>query len=52
MFDSKLNSKFVSGTPEGVGFTRSPPVYLTPGDKVEVEIEGIGRLRNTVVAEE
>ena len=41
----------MTGTPEGVGFTRKPPVFLRPGDVVEVEIEGIGVLRNTVVAE-
>ena len=40
-----------TGTPEGVGFRREPPIYLTEGDLVEVEIEGIGALRNTVVPE-
>jgi len=38
-----------TGTPAGVGFTRKPPVYLQPGDVVEIEIEGIGILRNPVV---
>jgi len=38
-----------TGTPEGVGFSRTPPVYLHPGDTVEVEIEGIGVLRNPIV---
>jgi len=38
-----------TGTPGGVGFTRKPPVYLQPGDVVEIEIEGIGVLRNPVV---
>jgi 2-keto-4-pentenoate hydratase/2-oxohepta-3-ene-1,7-dioic acid hydratase in catechol pathway len=38
-----------TGTPGGVGFTRKPPVYLQPGDVVEIEIEGIGILRNPVV---
>jgi len=38
----------ITGTPEGVGFARKPPEYLTIGDVVEVEIEGIGVLRNTV----
>jgi 2-keto-4-pentenoate hydratase/2-oxohepta-3-ene-1,7-dioic acid hydratase in catechol pathway len=38
-----------TGTPEGVGFTRTPPIFLHDGDIVEVEIEGIGKLRNTVV---
>lgn len=40
-----------TGTPEGVGFARTPPVFLKPGDHVEVEIEKIGVLRNPVVAE-
>jgi len=41
-----------TGTPPGVGFARKPPVFLKPGDVVEVEIERIGILRNPVVAEE
>jgi len=40
-----------TGTPPGVGFARKPPVYLKAGDTVEVEIDGIGLLRNPVVAE-
>lgn len=39
-----------TGTPYGVGFARTPPVFLQPGDDVEVEVEGIGTLRNPVVA--
>jgi 2-keto-4-pentenoate hydratase/2-oxohepta-3-ene-1,7-dioic acid hydratase in catechol pathway len=39
-----------TGTPEGVGFARTPPEFLQPGDVMESEIEGIGLLRNTVVA--
>ena len=39
-----------TGTPEGVGFARTPPEYLQPGDVMESEIEGIGKLRNIVVA--
>jgi 2-keto-4-pentenoate hydratase/2-oxohepta-3-ene-1,7-dioic acid hydratase in catechol pathway len=42
----------LTGTPEGVGMGRKPPVYLKAGDVVEVEIEGIGILRNPVVEEE
>ena len=42
----------LTGTPEGVGMGRKPPVYLKAGDVVEVEIEGIGILRNPVVDEE
>lgn len=39
-----------TGTPEGVGAFRKPPIFLKPGDTVEVEIEGLGVLRNPVVA--
>jgi 2-keto-4-pentenoate hydratase/2-oxohepta-3-ene-1,7-dioic acid hydratase in catechol pathway len=38
----------ITGTPAGVGFARTPPEYLKVGDVVEVEIEGIGVLRNTI----
>ena len=41
----------VTGTPGGAGFARKPPVYLRAGDVCEVEIDGIGTLRNTVAAE-
>jgi len=41
----------VTGTPGGVGAKRTPPLWMRPGDTVEVEISGIGTLRNTVVAE-
>jgi 2-keto-4-pentenoate hydratase/2-oxohepta-3-ene-1,7-dioic acid hydratase in catechol pathway len=37
-----------TGTPEGVGFARTPPEFLKHGDVMEVEIEKIGTLRNTV----
>ena len=40
-----------TGTPPGVGIARKPPVLLKPGDVTEVEIEGIGILKNAVVAE-
>jgi len=39
-----------TGTPAGVGIARKPPVLLGPGDRVEVQIEGIGLLSNPVVA--
>ena len=39
-----------TGTPPGVGMARKPPVWLKAGDVVEVEIDGLGVLRNTVVA--
>jgi acylpyruvate hydrolase len=38
-----------TGTPSGVGFKRTPPLFLREGDVTEVEIEGIGHLRNPVV---
>ncbi len=40
-----------TGTPQGVGYVRKPPVYLKSGDMVEVEVEQAGTLRNPVVAE-
>ncbi len=40
-----------TGTPGGVGFARKPPVWLTPGDIIEVTVEGVGAIRNRVVAE-
>jgi len=41
----------LTGTPQGVGHARRPPVYLEPGDTVEACIEGIGCLHNPVVAD-
>lgn len=41
-----------SGTPGGVGFARTPPVWMQPGDVIEVAIEGIPGTRNRVVAEQ
>jgi 2-keto-4-pentenoate hydratase/2-oxohepta-3-ene-1,7-dioic acid hydratase in catechol pathway len=40
-----------TGTPAGVGFARRPPCWLRSGDEVTVEVEGIGRLVNPVIAE-
>jgi 2-keto-4-pentenoate hydratase/2-oxohepta-3-ene-1,7-dioic acid hydratase in catechol pathway len=40
-----------TGTPGGVGFARTPPVWLMPGDVIEVFVEGVGTISNTVVAE-
>ena len=37
-----------TGTPEGVGFARTPPEFMKPGDLLETEIEGIGVLRNPI----
>ena len=39
-----------TGTPPGVGMARTPPVFMKPGDVAEVAIEGLGTLRNPVVA--
>jgi 2-keto-4-pentenoate hydratase/2-oxohepta-3-ene-1,7-dioic acid hydratase in catechol pathway len=41
-----------TGTPGGVGFARQPPVWLQPGDIIEVAVEGLGAIRNRVVAEQ
>ena len=40
-----------TGTPEGVGHRRNPPLWMKPGDVLEVEISGIGVLRSRVVEE-
>lgn len=42
----------LTGTPAGIGSTRTPPVFMQPGDTVTVEIGHLGRLTNTLVAEE
>jgi 2-keto-4-pentenoate hydratase/2-oxohepta-3-ene-1,7-dioic acid hydratase in catechol pathway len=47
----KPGDVIATGTPGGVGFARQPPVWLKPGDLLEVEIEGLGKLANRVVAE-
>lgn len=41
----------VTGTPGGIGLKRNPPLFMKPGDTVEVEVSGIGVLRNPVIAE-
>ena len=41
----------VMGTPSGVGYARKPPVFMKAGDVVEIEIEGIGTLRNPIIDE-
>lgn len=41
----------LTGTPAGVGFARKPPVYLKPGDVFEVEVAGIGTLKNPITQE-
>jgi 2,4-diketo-3-deoxy-L-fuconate hydrolase len=39
-----------TGTPQGVGFTRTPPRYLGPGDVVEARVDGVGAVANPIVA--
>jgi 2-keto-4-pentenoate hydratase/2-oxohepta-3-ene-1,7-dioic acid hydratase in catechol pathway len=51
VFTLEPGDLILTGTPAGVGYTREPPVTMRDGDVVEVEIEGIGVLRNPVVAE-
>jgi 2-keto-4-pentenoate hydratase/2-oxohepta-3-ene-1,7-dioic acid hydratase in catechol pathway len=46
----EVGDVIATGTPAGVGFTRNPPVFMQPGDVVEIEIGGIGLLRNHVAA--
>jgi 2-keto-4-pentenoate hydratase/2-oxohepta-3-ene-1,7-dioic acid hydratase in catechol pathway len=38
----------VTGTPSGVGHARKPPVWMKQGDVAEIEIEGVGTLRNPI----
>ncbi len=42
----------MTGTPQGVGFARQPPVFLQEGDEVEIQIDGIGTLSNPVAEAE
>lgn len=46
------NDVIVTGTPSGVGLSRKPPLYMVPGDTVEVEIDRIGVLSNPIVDED
>ncbi|OAN56250.1 fumarylacetoacetate hydrolase family protein [Sphingobium sp. TCM1] len=46
----EVGDVLVMGTPSGIGLARTPPVFMKPGDTVEVEIEGIGLLRNPIGA--
>jgi 2-keto-4-pentenoate hydratase/2-oxohepta-3-ene-1,7-dioic acid hydratase in catechol pathway len=52
VFTLEPGDLILTGTPAGVGYTRTPPVTMRDGDVVEVEIEGIGVLRNPVIAEQ
>ena len=44
----EVGDVLVMGTPSGVGFARTPPLFMKAGDVCEVEIEGLGTLRNPV----
>jgi 2-keto-4-pentenoate hydratase/2-oxohepta-3-ene-1,7-dioic acid hydratase in catechol pathway len=46
------NTLILTGTPEGMGMGRKPPVYLKAGDMVEIEIDCLGALRNPVIEEQ
>jgi 2-keto-4-pentenoate hydratase/2-oxohepta-3-ene-1,7-dioic acid hydratase in catechol pathway len=41
----------ITGTPAGVGYARTPPVWMAPGDVCEIEVEGVGILSNSIVDE-
>jgi 2-keto-4-pentenoate hydratase/2-oxohepta-3-ene-1,7-dioic acid hydratase in catechol pathway len=41
----------VTGTPGGVGVKRTPPVWMKPGDQVEIEVSKVGVLFNTIAAD-
>ncbi len=47
----RAGAVILTGTPSGVGFARKPPVWLKQGDRVVVEIDGVGRLENPVAGE-
>jgi 2-keto-4-pentenoate hydratase/2-oxohepta-3-ene-1,7-dioic acid hydratase in catechol pathway len=49
-FTLRPGDLLATGTPSGVGYARTPPWLLQPGDQVEVEVDGLGVLRNRVVA--
>ena len=50
-FTLRPGDVIVTGTPPGVGVFRDPPVFLTDGDEITVEVEGIGKLTNHCVEE-
>jgi len=49
-FALRAGDLLATGTPSGVGYARTPPWLMQPGDVVDVEVERLGTLRNTVVA--
>jgi 2-keto-4-pentenoate hydratase/2-oxohepta-3-ene-1,7-dioic acid hydratase in catechol pathway len=42
----------ITGTPAGVGYARTPPIFMKPGDVCEIEVEGVGILTNTIKDEQ
>ena len=48
----RAGAVILTGTPQGVGFARNPPVFMKPGDTVVVEIDNIGRLQNPIAEED
>lgn len=46
----EVGDVILTGTPEGVGYARKPPVYMQAGDKVSVEVESVGRLTNHFIS--
>ena len=48
-FTLEAGDVIVTGTPSGVGLARKPPLWMKPGDLCEVELEGLGVLRNTIL---
>lgn len=51
LWPMEVGDVVATGTPSGVGLGRDPKLWMQPGDEIEVEISGIGILKNTVVAE-
>lgn len=51
-FELQPGDLLFTGTPAGVGAGRTPPRFLRPGDQLEVEIDGLGVLRNSVVGDD
>lgn len=48
IFELRPGDVIISGTPAGVGFARKPPIFMKQGDVIEVEVEKVGILRNSV----
>jgi 2-keto-4-pentenoate hydratase/2-oxohepta-3-ene-1,7-dioic acid hydratase in catechol pathway len=47
----KPGDLITTGSPSGVGYGREPKLFMKPGDVIEVEVQGIGILRNPIEAE-